>query len=97
MLFQVLACFLTQQRLVFLAHQPCLLTPLILAFLVLILPFRWALTLVPVLPRSLLEFLAAPGVFVMGVDAAFTAEVMDLLNDQGEDQENGMCLRHETF
>ena len=86
---QVMACLLTQQRLVLLTRHSALLTPMTLSFLFLILPFRWIFTLVPLLPRSLLEFLTAPGVFIMGVDGAFKPEVMDLLNDQGDDEENG--------
>jgi hypothetical protein len=86
---QVLAALLTQRRLVFVSLRISLLTPAILAFLALLLPFRWLFTLVPLLPKPLLEFVAAPGVFIMGCSSKYKLEVKELLN---EDASSGAVI-----
>ncbi|CAB3997365.1 DENN domain-containing 3-like [Paramuricea clavata] len=81
----LLSCVLTQQRIIFLASNYSLLTPITEALLSYIQPLMWGLTYVPVLPSYLIDLLEAPGSFIMGCDSKHYFQVKSLMAAQDED------------
>ena len=71
----IITCFLTQQRMVFVSASYPLLTLIIEAFFTYIDPISWRLTYVPVLPNSLGDLMEAPGPFIMGVHSSLRNKV----------------------
>ncbi|XP_028399183.1 DENN domain-containing protein 3-like isoform X2 [Dendronephthya gigantea] len=81
----LLSCILTQQRIIFLASDYSMLTPITEALLSYIQPLLWSLTYVPVLPSNLIDLLEAPGSFIMGCDSQHSLLVQSLMTAQDED------------
>nr|KAF6300400.1 DENN domain containing 3 [Myotis myotis] len=72
---QILACLLTEQRLVFFSASWALLTLVAECFLAYLHPLRWQHTLVPILSGQMLDFLMAPTAFLMGCHLSHLEEV----------------------
>lgn len=72
---QILACLLTEQRLVFFSATWALLTLVAECFLAYLHPLRWQHTLVPILSGQMLDFLMAPTAFLMGCHLSHLEEV----------------------
>lgn len=68
-LLQIILYILNESKIVFMSKTIGLLTPIIQILFKLILPFKWLLPNVPLLPCSQLEYLEAPHPFIMGIDA----------------------------
>ncbi|XP_071502501.1 DENN domain-containing protein 3-like [Diadema antillarum] len=68
-ILKIIAGILTQQRIVYLSHDPALLVPVMECFFNFILPFKWPFVYVPVVSARLLDLLEAPGCFIMGCNA----------------------------
>ncbi|XP_063777263.1 DENN domain-containing protein 3 [Pseudophryne corroboree] len=63
---QIMACILTEQRIVLFSSDWALLTLLAECLMVFLHPIKWQHTLVPILSRHMLDFIMAPTTFLMG-------------------------------
>ncbi|KAB0366774.1 hypothetical protein FD754_010930 [Muntiacus muntjak] len=63
---QILACLLTEQRIVFFSSSWALLTLVAECFMAYLHPLQWQHTFVPILSGQMLDFLMAPTSFLMG-------------------------------
>ncbi|XP_040288162.1 DENN domain-containing protein 3 [Bufo bufo] len=63
---QIMACILTEQRIVFFSSDFALLTLLAECFMVYLHPIKWQHTFVPILSHHMLDFIMAPTSFLMG-------------------------------
>lgn len=63
---QILACLLTEQRVVFFSSSWALLTLVAECFMAYLHPLQWQHTFVPILSGQMLDFLMAPTSFLMG-------------------------------
>ncbi|XP_066927993.1 DENN domain-containing protein 3-like [Clytia hemisphaerica] len=77
-MIQIITCFLTQQRMVFVSSTYSLLTLIIEAIFTYLDPINWRLTYVPVLPNSLGDLVEAPGPFIMGVHSKLRSKVKQI-------------------
>ncbi|XP_065837174.1 DENN domain-containing protein 3-like isoform X2 [Oscarella lobularis] len=73
----IVTCILTEQRLVFMASDYALLTPIMECFFTYIQPFVWRPTYVPVLSSIMIDLLSAPGTFAMGCHSKFSDNVSE--------------------
>lgn len=80
----LMACILTQQRIVFLSSSYSLLTPIIESFFIFIQPFSWSWTYVPILPSALLDLVEAPGAFIMGCHAQHKKQIQQVVKAMDE-------------
>ncbi|XP_064605462.1 DENN domain-containing protein 3-like isoform X2 [Liolophura sinensis] len=71
----VIAYILVEERIVFISSDYSLLTYIMESFQHFILPFKWRYSYVPLLSSRSLEFLEAPGTFMMGCHSQFRHEV----------------------
>ncbi|CAH1774894.1 unnamed protein product [Owenia fusiformis] len=74
-LLKIIACMLTQQRIVFMSTSYAILTIVMESFLNFIHPFEWQHPYVPILPSRLLELVDAPGTFLMGCHAEHRPDI----------------------
>ena len=72
---QILACLLTEQRVVFFSSSWALLTLVAECFVAYLHPLQWQHTFVPILPGQMLDFLMAPTSFLMGCHLGHFEEV----------------------
>ncbi|XP_075067760.1 DENN domain-containing protein 3 [Mixophyes fleayi] len=83
---QIMACILTEQRIVLFSSDWALLTLLAECFMGFLHPIKWQHTFVPILSRHMLDFIMAPTTFLMGchldhyVEVCKEAEDMILIN-----------------
>ncbi|XP_068094187.1 DENN domain-containing protein 3 isoform X2 [Hyperolius riggenbachi] len=63
---QIMACILTEHRIVFFSSDWALLTLLAECFMFYLHPIKWQHTFVPILSRHMLDFIMAPTSFLMG-------------------------------
>ncbi|XP_072026866.1 DENN domain-containing protein 3-like [Amphiura filiformis] len=77
-ILQIVACILTQQRIVFLSHDFALITPIIECFMMYILPFKWPFVYVPVVWNAMLDLLEAPGCYIMGCSSAHRLRIAQI-------------------
>lgn len=78
---QIMACILTEQRLVFFSSDFALLTLVAECFMVFLHPIKWQHTFVPILSHHMLDFIMAPTSFLMGCHLDHYKEV----SKEGED------------
>ncbi|XP_047396224.1 DENN domain-containing protein 3 isoform X2 [Sciurus carolinensis] len=72
---QILACILTEQRIVFFSSDWALLTLVAECFMVYLHPLQWQHTFVPILSAQMLDFIMAPTSFLMGCHLDHFGEV----------------------
>ncbi|XP_078665803.1 DENN domain-containing protein 3-like isoform X3 [Branchiostoma floridae x Branchiostoma belcheri] len=72
----LVACILTEQRIVFLASDYALLTIVMESFLTYLQPFVWHNVYVPVLSSSMVDLVEAPGVFMMGCHVSHREKII---------------------
>ncbi|XP_058132085.1 DENN domain-containing protein 3 isoform X2 [Dasypus novemcinctus] len=72
---QILACLLTEQRVVLFSSDWALLTLVAECFLALLQPLQWQHTFVPILSGQMLDFVMAPTSFLMGCHLDHLGEV----------------------
>ncbi|XP_074657032.1 DENN domain-containing protein 3-like isoform X2 [Tubulanus polymorphus] len=77
-ILKVVSCLLLQQRTLFLSANYALLTITQEAFLNFIYPFMWRYTYVPVLANNLLEYIEAPGTWIMGCSSIHRNQVQQV-------------------
>ncbi|XP_073536036.1 DENN domain-containing protein 3 [Phyllobates terribilis] len=78
---QIMACILTEQRIVFFSSDFALLTLIAESFMVYLHPIKWQHTFVPILSQHMLDFIMAPTSFLMGCHLDHYKEVCK----EGED------------
>ncbi|XP_056378823.1 LOW QUALITY PROTEIN: DENN domain-containing protein 3 [Hyla sarda] len=78
---QIMACILTEQRIVFFSSDFALLTLIAESFMVYLHPIKWQHTFVPILSHHMLDFIMAPTSFLMGCHLDHYKEVCK----EGED------------
>ncbi|KAM4029479.1 DENN domain-containing protein 3 isoform 2-T2 [Anomaloglossus baeobatrachus] len=78
---QIMACILTEQRIVFFSSDFALLTLVAECFMVYLHPIKWQHTFVPILSHHMLDFIMAPTSFLMGCHLDHYKEVCK----EGED------------
>ncbi|XP_073446515.1 DENN domain-containing protein 3 isoform X2 [Dendrobates tinctorius] len=78
---QIMACILTEQRIVFFSKDFALLTLVAECFMVYLHPIKWQHTFVPILSQHMLDFIMAPTSFLMGCHLDHYKEVCK----EGED------------
>ncbi|XP_077127428.1 DENN domain-containing protein 3 isoform X2 [Ranitomeya variabilis] len=78
---QIMACILTEQRIVFFSSDFALLTLIAECFMVYLHPIKWQHTFVPILSQHMLDFIMAPTSFLMGCHLDHYKEVCK----EGED------------
>nr|CAB3265876.1 myotubularin-related protein 13-like [Phallusia mammillata] len=81
-LLQVLACILLEQRLVFISENYSLITLVMEALLCYIRPFTWPHQYVPLLFSEIIDFVACPGIFLMGCHGMHKEQIEQVENDQ---------------
>ncbi|XP_035659788.1 DENN domain-containing protein 3-like isoform X2 [Branchiostoma floridae] len=74
----LVACILTEQRIVFLASDYALLTIVMESLLTYVQPFVWHNVYVPVLSNSMVDLVEAPGVFMMGCHVSHREKIIKL-------------------
>ncbi|KAK3087290.1 hypothetical protein FSP39_004285, partial [Pinctada imbricata] len=74
-ILHVISAMLVEQRIVFMSSSYAMLTTAMESFLNFILPFQWTYTYVPILSNESLEFLEAPGTFMMGCHSTHKNQV----------------------
>ncbi|KJE91228.1 hypothetical protein CAOG_002394 [Capsaspora owczarzaki ATCC 30864] len=79
-IIQVLSCILLEQKMVFISSKPALLTNVTQVLLSLVLPFQWKHTYISVLPSFLLDYVEAPGTFIMGIHSRHRESIMNLVS-----------------
>ena len=79
-IIKTLFAILTEKQIVFRASQAYLLNIIIPTFLKLIFPFKWLQCCITVLPKENLDFLEAPGSFIIGV-LSNHIELKDLMRE----------------
>ncbi|KAM9307899.1 DENN domain-containing protein 3 [Gastrophryne carolinensis] len=103
LVLQIMACILTERKIVFFSADWALLTLLAECFMVFLHPIKWQHTFVPILSRHMLDFIMAPTSFLMGChldhykEVCKEAEDLVLINiDEGsisfflnDDEEDG--------
>eukprot|EP00058_Branchiostoma_floridae_P023175 XP_002608665.1 hypothetical protein BRAFLDRAFT_73889 [Branchiostoma floridae] len=72
----LVACILTEQRIVFLASDYALLTIVMESLLTYVQPFVWHNVYVPVLSNSMVDLVEAPGVFMMGCHVSHREKII---------------------
>ncbi|XP_069588080.1 DENN domain-containing protein 3 [Ranitomeya imitator] len=78
---QIMACILTEQKIVFFSSDFALLTLIAECFMVYLHPIKWQHTFVPILSQHMLDFIMAPTSFLMGCHLDHYKEVCK----EGED------------
>ncbi|XP_062516429.1 DENN domain-containing protein 3-like isoform X2 [Corticium candelabrum] len=73
----IVGCILTEKQIVFFSSMLALLTPVIECFFAYVLPFIWRHVYIPVLPGNLIDYISAPGTFIMGCHAQFEEDLPD--------------------
>lgn len=78
---QIIACILTEQRMVFFSSDWAKLTLIAECFMLYIWPLRWQHPLVPILSQHMLDFVMAPTAFIMGCHISHYEEVAEENDD----------------
>nr|DBA23953.1 TPA: hypothetical protein GDO54_011664 [Pyxicephalus adspersus] len=78
---QIMACILTERRIVFFSSDWALLTLLAECFMFYLHPIKWQHTFVPILSRHMLDFIMAPTSFLMGCHVDHYREVCKEADD----------------
>lgn len=73
--FKVLSAILCEQRILFISNDVALLTNTIFSTLVMIYPFHWHHVFISLLPLKLINYLAAPVPYIIGIKKSVLAEV----------------------
>lgn len=68
---------LLERSVLFVSSDPYSLTYIIEAIMALIFPFEYQMVYIPLLPKSMLEFLSSPVPFVSGIDASVLVDALD--------------------
>ena len=95
---QLIEAVLLEQRILLLSTKLSALTVVAETLLHLIFPFRWPHVYIPLLPRSLLDFLFAPMPFIIGMHHSYVRGHLDteLMHDVIVVDLDANTLRHQT-
>ncbi len=78
-ILKIIACILTEQRLIFICSNQALIPLVIESFFAFIEPFKWRRTYVPILPDRLADLIEAPGPFIMGCHSRLRTHIKQVI------------------
>lgn len=94
---KLLTAVLLEKSIVFVGKNPSVISSIVLALKVLIRPFQWCWTLVPVFPREILENIETPSPIICGISYDDYEEVLLTIDEQDRQKKTWVFLDRESI